>query len=78
MSAVGAAGLSGSFAVVFGALALFCVYRLARPEAVPAAVRSEFAPIFATSQEALELVDGEPVGAGRRTAERVTAVPQKA
>lgn len=26
----------------------------------PAAVRSEFAPIFATSREAVELVDGEP------------------
>ncbi len=60
MVALGAAALFGWFALVFGAFALFAMYRLTRTEAVPAAAQCEFAPIFATSQEAVELVDGTP------------------
>ncbi len=60
MGAVGPVGLFAWFAVVFAAFALFAAFRPTRTRPMPAAEQSEFAPIFATSQEAVELVDGEP------------------
>ena len=62
MGALGPAALFAWFGVVFAGLALFAAYRLTRTVPMPAAAQSDFAPIFATSQEAVELVGGEPPG----------------
>ncbi|TVQ32519.1 MAG: MFS transporter [Geminicoccaceae bacterium] len=59
MGAVGPAILFGWFGLVFGGLALFSLYRLARTDPIPIPDQTVFVPHFQTSPEAVELAEGE-------------------
>jgi len=59
MGVLGGYALFGAMAAVLAALGLFTLYRLRKGEALAPEEQSHFVPLYATSQEALELAEDE-------------------